>query len=61
STEAGDVHIYVEDAAEALPALMRLSIDHGVDLERVTYKEPTLDDVFLLHTGRELRELEATA
>jgi ABC-2 type transport system ATP-binding protein len=60
-TESGDVHIYVEDAAEALPALMRLSIEHGVDLERVTYNQPTLDDVFLLHTGRELRELQATA
>jgi ABC-2 type transport system ATP-binding protein len=60
-TEVGDVHIYVEDAAEALPALMRLSIDHGVELERVTYNQPTLDDVFLLHTGRELRELQVTA
>lgn len=60
-TEADDVHIYVEDAAMALPALMRLSLDHGVDLERVTYSQPTLDDVFLLHTGRELRELQATA
>lgn len=48
--------MYVADAAAALPELMRLSIDHGVPLERVTYKQPTLDDVFLLHTGRELRE-----
>jgi ABC-2 type transport system ATP-binding protein len=60
-TEADDIHIYVDDAAVALPALMRLSLDHGVDLERVAYSQPTLDDVFLLHTGRELRELQETA
>jgi daunorubicin resistance ABC transporter ATP-binding subunit len=53
---ARQVHIYVEDASIALPAVMALSLEFGVQLERVTYSEPTLDDVFLLHTGRELRE-----
>jgi ABC-2 type transport system ATP-binding protein len=60
-TDSGDVHVYVDDASVALPAVMRLSLDHGVDLERVTYSQPTLDDVFLLHTGRELREMEVSA
>jgi ABC-2 type transport system ATP-binding protein len=59
--EAGEVHVYVEDATVALPALMQLSFDGGVPLERVTYSQPSLDDVFLLHTGRELREGEAVA
>jgi len=27
----------------------------------VTYSQPTLDYVFLLHTGRELREIEVSA
>jgi ABC-2 type transport system ATP-binding protein len=58
---SGDVHLYVDDAARALPILMRVSLDHGVELRKVTYSQPTLDDVFLLHTGHELRELEATA
>ena len=53
-----DTHVYVEDASVALPAVMRLTIDRGVTLDRVTYSQPTLDDVFLLHTGKELRELE---
>ncbi|MEX2235934.1 MAG: ATP-binding cassette domain-containing protein [Dehalococcoidia bacterium] len=52
----GELHIYVEDAARALPAIMQLSVENGIELERVTYSQPTLDDVFLLHTGRELRE-----
>jgi ABC-2 type transport system ATP-binding protein len=56
--DLGDLHVYVEDASVALPAVMRLAVEHGVRLERVTYSQPSLDDVFLLHTGRELREAE---
>jgi ABC-2 type transport system ATP-binding protein len=59
-TDSNEVHIYVEDVSVALPAIMRLSMQNDVALERVTYSQPTLDDVFLLHTGRELRELEVT-
>lgn len=54
--DLGDLHIFVEDAAVALPAVMRMGFEHGIGLERVTYSQPSLDDVFLLHTGRELRE-----
>jgi hypothetical protein len=42
----------------ALPAVMRLGLEQGIELGRVTYSQPSLDDVFLLHTGRELREVE---
>jgi ABC-2 type transport system ATP-binding protein len=57
-TEGGDMNIYVEDAAAALPVIMRLAVESAVHLERVTYTQPSLDDVFLLHTGRELREAQ---
>jgi ABC-2 type transport system ATP-binding protein len=57
--DEGEVHVYVEDAAVAIPAIMQLAVASDVELERVTYNQPTLDDVFLLHTGRELREGEA--
>ena len=60
-TESNEVHIYVDDASVALPAIMRSSFQHGLTLESVTYTRPTLDDVFLLHTGRELRELQESA
>lgn len=59
--ELGVLHVYVEDASVALPAVMRLGWEHGIDLERVTYSQPSLDDVFLLHTGRALREMEAAS
>jgi ABC-2 type transport system ATP-binding protein len=58
--EAGAIHLHVTDAATALPALMRLASEQNVHLERVTYSQPSLDDVFLLHTGRELREQEGS-
>lgn len=54
--EQGDLRVYVEDASSALPAVMRLGLEHGIELERVTYSQPSLDDVFLLHTGHELRD-----
>jgi ABC-2 type transport system ATP-binding protein len=60
-TDSNEIHIYVEDASVALPAVIELSIANDIVLERVTYSQPTLDDVFLLHTGKELRELEVTA
>jgi daunorubicin resistance ABC transporter ATP-binding subunit len=54
--EQGALRVYVEDASSALPAVMRLGLEHGIELERVTYSQPSLDDVFLLHTGHELRD-----
>jgi ABC-2 type transport system ATP-binding protein len=57
-TDSRELHVYVDDAAVALPALMHLSIERGLHLERITYNRPTLDDVFLMYTGRELREQE---
>ncbi len=56
STGESEVHVYVDDAAATIPALMQLAASAGSELARVTYTQPTLDDVFLLHTGRELRD-----
>jgi ABC-2 type transport system ATP-binding protein len=57
--DAGTLHVYVGDASAAIPVIMRLAVARGVTLDRVTYSQPSLDDVFLLHTGRELREESA--
>ena len=54
--ERHGLRVYVEDASFALPAVMRSGFENGIELERVTFSQPSLDDVFLLHTGRELRE-----
>ena len=55
-SDDGGLHVYVADATAAIPAIMRMAVEAGVELDRVTYSQPSLDDVFLLHTGRELRE-----
>jgi daunorubicin resistance ABC transporter ATP-binding subunit len=59
--DGGELHVYVEDAAVALPAIVQFGSKHGIELDRVTYSQPSLDDVFLLHTGRELREVEVAS
>jgi ABC-type multidrug transport system ATPase subunit/ABC-type multidrug transport system permease subunit len=53
TTESGDLHIFVAEALTAIPEVMRASLEHGADLRRIGYSRPTLDDVFLLHTGRD--------
>jgi len=50
------LHVYVPDAASFLPALIRLADELRLKPGAVTYKRPSLDDVFLLHTGHELAE-----
>jgi ABC-2 type transport system ATP-binding protein len=50
------LHVYVREAASFLPALVRLADELGLQPGEVTYKRPSLDDVFLLHTGHGLAE-----
>ena len=52
----GKVQLEVENAAEALPKLFTLVQHLGVKILEVTYHRPTLNDVFLHLTGREIRE-----
>lgn len=54
ATGPRDLHISVDDASKAIPEVLRASLRLGVDLESVSYSRPTLDDVFLLHTGKDL-------
>ena len=52
----GRVRIDVVNAAESLPRLFELTQKNGIRVLEVTYHRPTLNDVFLYLTGRELRE-----
>ncbi|AIF70015.1 ABC transporter ATP-binding protein [Palaeococcus pacificus DY20341] len=54
----GRVRLEVINAAEALPELFELAQQSGIKILEVTYHRPTLNDVFLYLTGRELREEE---
>jgi ABC-2 type transport system ATP-binding protein len=56
SVDDGALHVYVAEAAAALPEVMRIAYGSGIALESVTYTQPSLDDVFLMHTGSQLRD-----
>lgn len=43
-----------------IPELVQLALEHGVTIDSVRLKRPTLDDVYLHYTGKEIREAEAS-
>jgi len=52
----GELRLYVDEGAVAIPHILRL-LDHaGVALNQMELHRPSLDDVFLTKTGRSLRE-----
>lgn len=54
--EADHLRLYVDDGMTALPKILRLLDRSGMTIKTITLSEPTLDDVFLRHTGRSLRD-----
>ncbi|ASJ13748.1 ATP-binding cassette domain-containing protein [Thermococcus radiotolerans] len=52
----GRIRLDVDNAAEALPKLFELAKETDVRILEVTYHRPTLNDVFLHLTGREIRD-----
>jgi ABC-2 type transport system ATP-binding protein len=50
----GCVHVHVRDASLLLPEVLKVLAAAGAVVTKVTYTRPSLDDVFLMHTGREL-------
>ena len=56
----GHLAVKVVDGGEAAPHLMRNLHDAGISVRNVTVSQPSLDDVFLKHTGRQIRADEAS-
>jgi ABC-2 type transport system ATP-binding protein len=54
----GTLRVEVTDGAAFVPRLVRES---GVEVTSVTFRRPSLDDVFLKLTGRAIREEEGSA
>jgi ABC-2 type transport system ATP-binding protein len=52
----GAVRLFVDRRETALPALLRVLGDAGLSPDTVGVAGPSLDDVFLRHTGRSLRD-----
>ena len=58
--EGTEVRFQVPDGASALPVLLRAMVEHDLDATGVEVHRPTLDDVFLIMTGRSLRDEAAS-
>jgi ABC-2 type transport system ATP-binding protein len=54
-TVPGGIQVHLDDAATHLPEVLALCAGAGVRITKVTYTQPSLDDVFLMHTGNELQ------
>jgi ABC-2 type transport system ATP-binding protein len=60
SGEDGLVRLYVDRGEEAMPQILRLLDGAGLAPSSIALHRPSLDDVFLIQTGRSLRD-EAAA
>jgi ABC-2 type transport system ATP-binding protein len=60
TSEDGVVRLYVERGETAVPLLLRVLDGAGLEAASIALHRPSLDDVFLLQTGRSLRD-EAAA
>jgi len=54
------LNLLVDNGGHRIPEIVKLADDSGVILESVELRKPTLDDVFLSVTGRNIREEEGS-
>jgi len=52
----GKLHLYVEQGEQTIPAIVRLLDAQQIAVTTIEFARPSLDDVFLLKTGRSLRD-----
>ena len=51
----GGVTVYAKNGPALVPQVVRMLDDAGVQISQLTLSAPSLDDVFLKHTGHQLR------
>ena len=52
--DGGQLRLYVENGSACMPSILRLLDEEGITLTTISLARPTLDDVFLARTGRQL-------
>jgi len=53
--ENGQLKLVVKDGNAALPRVVEIAASSGIHIDSMSIHEPTLEDVFLNYTGREIR------
>lgn len=56
----GEVRATVRNGPESIPRIIEAAASSGIYVERVSLKQPDMNDVFIHHTGRELRSESST-
>ncbi|WP_319508401.1 ATP-binding cassette domain-containing protein [uncultured Methanolobus sp.] len=55
TTSGTFIRITASDGERTIPELLKITTDLGLQIESVSLRKPTLDDVFLHHTGKNIR------
>jgi ABC-2 type transport system ATP-binding protein len=55
----GELTLVVKNGDAAIPRVAEIAASLGIHIESMSLRQPTLDDVFLRYTGREIRAEEA--
>ena len=55
----GGLSVHVKDGGAAIPQLLKILGDGGVQVMSLTLHQPTLEDVFLKYTGHSMRVEES--
>jgi ABC-2 type transport system ATP-binding protein len=56
----GELAVYVKEGESAVPNIMKILNNDGIELKTISMSRPSLDDVFLKYTGRTIRAQEGT-
>jgi len=56
-----ELAVYVDNAKTAVPIIMRILAEKGIEVETLAISRPSLDDVFLKYTGKTIRHEEGQA
>ena len=54
----GELAVYVDNGESAVPGIMRLLDNQGIEVRTISVSRPSLDSVFLKYTGRTIRTEE---
>ncbi len=56
----GELAVYVNDGGAAVPGIMQVLGNQGMEVKTISISRPSLDDVFLKYTGRTIRAQEGS-
>jgi len=56
TTNGEEITVFSSRGTEVIPIIFQLSSSFGIKINSISLTQPTLDDVFISYTGRELRD-----